>query len=181
MNVHGLPVLDLRHLLPNLNNLLLTLSSPVAVSPEQGEAASTDSVLGNGGPAGSSTSNGPEGSVAGASSSSFSSAPASSVDSPTRKRRAGYKMAGKGEIVLPSTPRSAVMDGEGSVEHGETAKEENAGVNGGRHDGSATSSISAPRMRLTPSTACKACRESSMVPPAAAAVRSCRSLTQVKG
>lgn len=143
MNVHGLPVLDLRHLLPNLNNLLLTLSSPVTVPSEQGEAASTDSVLKNGAPAGPSTSNGPGASAAGAASSSaFSTAAASPVDSPTRKRRGGYRMAGKGEIVLPSTPRLAAGDSEGSVEHGETAKEESAGVNGNRHDGSATSSIS---------------------------------------
>lgn len=32
MNVHGLPVLDLRHILPNLNNLLLTMSSPMVTT-----------------------------------------------------------------------------------------------------------------------------------------------------
>lgn len=76
MNVHGLPVLDLRHLLPNLNNLLLTLSSPATRASEALSGISNSVLAGT--------------------------SPISSA------KRKGYRTAGKGEIVLPSSTQQAV-------------------------------------------------------------------------
>lgn len=125
MNAHGLPVLDLRHLLPNLNNLLLTLSSPKAVPiPHTRGTSDGDHVtVGNGGPSvvGGGEGRGVE--VGTKSTLSTASAASASSDSPNR-RRGGYKVAGRGEmIVLPSKPRttdegSGTADGEGMKAEG---------------------------------------------------------------
>lgn len=89
MNVHKLPVLDLRHILPNLNSLILTLSAPL--SHHQLQAPSTSSKTKK---RLSSTNGGATYPIAtmNTKSSQFS--------------RKGYKMVGKGEIILPSSKKS---------------------------------------------------------------------------
>lgn len=96
MNVHNLPVLDLRHTLPNLNNLMLTLSSPVALedTPSGPPAAQnrplTSTAL------------------------SKSSGGGRVVSQAMSSVRRGYRTTGKGEIVLPILPTSATTKDNGT-------------------------------------------------------------------
>jgi hypothetical protein len=90
MNVHNLPVLDLRHTLPNLNNLMLTLGSPVTLE------------------------NIPTGTLAGQTHHSNPTAPVKTggriVSQPVSSIRRGYRTTGKGEIVLPMPATATTKD-----------------------------------------------------------------------
>ncbi|PWN21977.1 hypothetical protein BCV69DRAFT_281884 [Microstroma glucosiphilum] len=114
MNVHNLPVLDLRHTLPNLNNLMLTLSSPITL--------------------GETSTSGPAAPTHRSTSTTIPTTGARIVSQPLTSVRRGYRTMGKGEIVLPTLP--AAVTGKDSGLNGVSGGTESkvlASTNGHSH------------------------------------------------